>query len=153
MTDPSTGPRRKKAPAARVPAVRPARDTLIIDHESFQAMCRSVLNFSEELANIRRDISDIKLQNYQIGSNQEVTAGDLAAIVSALARIEQGMRQPPQAPNVYRPQYDHQGQPVQQPRQLPPQAPMRDVLRGMQGVEPRQPNPGFMPTEPDNGRR
>lgn len=154
MSDPNVTKRSHKKQPTRVPQLRPARDTLIIDHESFQAMCRSVLNFSEELSAIRRDIAEIKLMAFQIGANQEVTASDIAAVVSNLARIEQAMRQPPPPPNVYRPQYDHQGQPVQPPRQLPPQQPFREVLRGVQGVNtgPQQPSPGFM-DQPDNGER
>ena len=156
MTDP-TAPRRshKKQPPQRVPTVRPVRDTLIIDHDSFTAMCKSLLNFSEELANIASSLSEIKLQNFQIGANQEALSGDIAEIVRRLAVLEQLAQIPPAPPpSVYRPQYDHQGQPLQQPRQLPPRPdtgqppPLRDVLRNMQGVQPREPqqqSPGFYP--------
>jgi len=163
MSDP-TQPRRshhKKAPAARMPVVRPARDTLIIDHESFTAMCRSLLNFSEELSSIARDLSEIKLQNFQVCSNQEALSGDIASIISRLAVLEQ-LAQTPPAP-AYRPappsQYDQHGHPMQ-PRQLPqrergaPPPPLREMLRGMQGV-PQSSGEGFIPggNDPENGGR
>lgn len=163
MTDPTT-PRRshKRQPQPRVPTVRPARDTLIIDHESFQAMCRSLLNFSEELANISRDIAEIKLLNFQIGANQESLSGDIAAIMSGIARLEQLAQLPPPAPQ-YRPQYDHTGQPVRQIQQAPPQArpqpiPLREMLRQMPGVpQPQQPQQQQQPQDfipqSDNGER
>lgn len=154
MTDQTMGPRRKGKAPGRIPTARPARDTLIIDHESFQAMCRSVLNFSEELANIRRDISEIKLQNFQIGSNQEVTAGDLQEIVRRLAVLEQ-LAQPVQRYQPPQQQFDQHGRQPQlaprQPGQQPP--PLRDMLRNMQGI-PQSEQQGFIPNnDPDNGRR
>jgi len=161
MTDP-TMPKRshKKQPPPRVPTVRPARDTLILDNESFSSMCRALLNFSEELAGIASSLAEIRLQNFTVCSNQEALSGDIANIISRLAILEQLAQIPPAPPpSVYRPQYDHQGQPLQPPRQLPPRPdtgqppPLREVLRGMQGVQPRKPqqqSPGFYP---DNTER